>query len=193
VNSKNKEQKSWTQRFSFLRGFILGLSVTSVIALAATISKPYTFTDGSVISSSEVNDNFDTLYNKVNDSSLGFIARLSTNYTITCSTSGVTFAIPSFDVVDDNDGNYNNSTFEYTVPADGYYWVFVDASVVSNTLFATEVTVNGTGQNIGTDGSPKLRKFLLNDVIKFHASCDDGMYANVTIDSTKAYFGIKKL
>lgn len=46
--------------------FVLGVAMSSVVIYAATVSKPFSFTDGQVISASQVNANFDTLYSEVN-------------------------------------------------------------------------------------------------------------------------------
>jgi hypothetical protein len=45
----------------------LALTLTPVLVYAASITKPYTFTDGTIISASQVNANFDPLYTAVND------------------------------------------------------------------------------------------------------------------------------
>lgn len=59
----------WTRQLYTRRGrlsFVLGLALSSVVIYAATISKPFNFTDGQVISASQVNSNFDTLYTESN-------------------------------------------------------------------------------------------------------------------------------
>lgn len=47
-------------------GVVIAAVVTSFVIYAATVSKPYTFVDGNIISAAEVNSTFDTLYNLVN-------------------------------------------------------------------------------------------------------------------------------
>lgn len=46
--------------------FVLGAGMSSLIVYAAVVSKPFTFTDGQVVSSAQINSNFDTLYTEVN-------------------------------------------------------------------------------------------------------------------------------
>lgn len=46
--------------------FVLGLAASSLVVYAASVSKPFNFTDGQVISSAQVNANFDTLYSESN-------------------------------------------------------------------------------------------------------------------------------
>ena len=45
---------------------ILGLLVIPIIVYASQITKPNTFTTGTTVSASEINDNFDTIYTRVN-------------------------------------------------------------------------------------------------------------------------------
>ena len=54
-------KKSFT-KLHLVIGVVITVGVSFLIVYASPISKPYTFTDGTVISASEVNANFDTLY-----------------------------------------------------------------------------------------------------------------------------------
>jgi microcystin-dependent protein len=59
----------WKRTFSktsILIGVALAFVVTSLIVYAATISKPYNFTDGTIISADQVNADFNTLYSEAN-------------------------------------------------------------------------------------------------------------------------------
>jgi microcystin-dependent protein len=59
----------WKRTFSktsVLIGIALTFVVSSLIVYAATISKPYNFTDGTIISAGEVNADFNTLYSEAN-------------------------------------------------------------------------------------------------------------------------------
>jgi microcystin-dependent protein len=59
----------WKRTFSktsVLIGIALTFIVSSLIVYAATISKPYNFTDGTVISAGEVNADFNALYTESN-------------------------------------------------------------------------------------------------------------------------------
>lgn len=58
--------KSLLFKNKFLVMFILAVTSLGVV-YASTIIKPHTFSDGNVIYASEINENFDTLYNKVNE------------------------------------------------------------------------------------------------------------------------------
>ena len=55
-------------RIRFLAGLTLAFSIPGLFALthAETITKPHTFTDGTPAMATEVNANFDTVYNQVN-------------------------------------------------------------------------------------------------------------------------------
>jgi hypothetical protein len=54
-------KRSFT-KLHFVIGIVITVIVSSFIIFAEQITKPYTFYDGTVISASEVNANFDTLY-----------------------------------------------------------------------------------------------------------------------------------
>jgi hypothetical protein len=59
----------WKRTFSktsVLIGVALAFVVSSLIVYAATISKPYNFTDGTIISADEVNADFNSLYTESN-------------------------------------------------------------------------------------------------------------------------------
>lgn len=59
----------WKRTFSktsVLIGVALAFVVSSLIVYAATISKPYDFTDGTIISAAEVNADFNALYTESN-------------------------------------------------------------------------------------------------------------------------------
>lgn len=49
-----------------IAGVLIAAVITSFVIYAATVTKPYNFTDGTTISAGEVNGNFDTLYTLVN-------------------------------------------------------------------------------------------------------------------------------
>lgn len=54
------------QRRLIVVGYGLGIATSSLLVYAAVISKPYTFTDGTVVSAAQINANFDTLVSEVN-------------------------------------------------------------------------------------------------------------------------------
>ena len=45
---------------------LFAVFLVSIVVIAGTVSKPHTFTDGTVIDADQVNANFDTLFNLVN-------------------------------------------------------------------------------------------------------------------------------
>jgi hypothetical protein len=49
-----------------IAGVVIAAVISSFVIYAATVSKPFTFADGNIISAAEVNSTFDTLYNLVN-------------------------------------------------------------------------------------------------------------------------------
>lgn len=61
-----KAGRAMYARRGVLLGYGLGLVTTSVVIYGAVVSKPYTFTDGQVVSAAQINSNFDTLYTEIN-------------------------------------------------------------------------------------------------------------------------------
>jgi len=71
----------WKRTFSktsVLIGVALAFVVSSLIVYAATISKPYDFTDGTIISADQVNADFNALYTEINSKETR-LAALETN------------------------------------------------------------------------------------------------------------------
>jgi hypothetical protein len=54
-------------RKQIILGFLLVLFSISIIGIAGTVTKTYTFSSGDVVSASKINTNFDTLYTLVNE------------------------------------------------------------------------------------------------------------------------------
>ena len=65
-----KQKNSWNFASIGKKRLISSLIVVglllSIVVIAGTVTKPHTFSDGTVISASQVNANFDTLFNLVN-------------------------------------------------------------------------------------------------------------------------------
>ena len=65
-----KQKNSWNFAIIGKKRLISSLIVVglllSIVVIAGTVTKPHTFSDGTVISASQVNANFDTLFNLVN-------------------------------------------------------------------------------------------------------------------------------
>lgn len=85
----------WLQRHRVSTG-ILALLLSFVALWAAPITKPFTFSNGGVVSASEMNQNFDTLYTKVNildQKDLRFPDGM--NGTAIVNTGGAVYAVPA--------------------------------------------------------------------------------------------------
>ena len=53
-------------RKQIILGSVITLSSISILGIAGTVTKTYTFSSGDVVSASKINTNFDTLYTLVN-------------------------------------------------------------------------------------------------------------------------------
>lgn len=193
------KSKSWSgrlkQKSRFVQGVVIGLSLTAVVAIAGQITKSYNFTSGSVISSVEVNTNFDDLFAKINDMNTGFIATLSTNQVVTCSTSGVSTEFVQFDQADENDGNFDVGTYTYTTPTTGYYLVGLKVYGSGSPMWYTSnIVINGTGTYYSaSNGDTRLIKLSAGDTVKFEVSCDDKKNVSQTAEPAQSYFMLKKI
>ncbi len=190
---EKQEGKTIKSYFRLAQGVIIGLSFTAIVAIAGTYTKPFNFTTATPISASEVNANFDTLYTAVNNNNAGFIATFATNYAQTCSPSVPPLIDTPFDQIEETDNNYDNTTYEYTVPATGYYRVALKIDTTNN-ISSSEINVNGTGTYLTTTGSLSLRKFNIGDVVKIQISCDDKKgNVTTTMAAGTSYFTIIKI
>ncbi|MBC8443044.1 MAG: hypothetical protein ISR93_09260 [SAR324 cluster bacterium] len=65
-----KQNNSWNfasiGKKRLISSLIVAGLLLSIVVIAGTVTKPHTFTDGTVISASQVNANFETLFNLVN-------------------------------------------------------------------------------------------------------------------------------
>lgn len=192
---KLKDEKSFLGTTkSFTKGLFIGLGLTSVVAFAVTLTKPFTFTSGGTISASEVNANFDAIYNYINNNDLGYSFRYSSNQVITCTPNPPTLNKSTPDIIDFNDGGYSAGT--YTVPTTAtyvLYYQFYGTGMGS----AFEIRVNGTAvtypyPSTSTGTSAPLR-LNAGDTVELWLGCDDKKTVNITLDSTKTYMLLKKL
>lgn len=96
---------------------IIGITIGILIGgnLVWALTKPYDFTSGNIISSAEVNSNFDTLY----DQHAGASASLSASQNVPT----MAYTKIQFDVQDYGDSYYDTGTYRYTIPASGVYLV----------------------------------------------------------------------
>src|SRR5690606_14223716 len=115
----NKRKSSVSSKTRFIQGIVVGLSLTSLCAIATSITKPFIFSSGTTISASEVNQNFDVVYQRVNELSIGFTASVSSSYTATCSPYPITLTNLNLDSIELNDGGFTAGT--YTVATNGTY------------------------------------------------------------------------
>lgn len=121
--------------------------------------KRYTFTTGARLSSSQLNTNFDDLYNTYNThqhtgqgndapqiTSSGIAAGgslITTNFNNpykfnvysnsaqTLTTAGTNYTIQFNMVSFDTSSNYNTGTYKYTVPVNGFYYFFANVTAGS--------------------------------------------------------------
>lgn len=138
-------------------GLILLLLVgaaTSALVYAATITKPNTFTDGSTISASQVNANFDTLYTEENakESRVAALEKFEgfSYYGTGSSHAAGWYPITGIATLDYNTfgtTTYNGSTSTFTAPKAGYYRFvshgYIATQGVSNERIAIGIYRNG--------------------------------------------------
>jgi len=63
---EERAERKKGEKFKFLGFSIIVLNLVASMVYAATVTKPHTFKEGDTASASEVNANFDTLYNLLN-------------------------------------------------------------------------------------------------------------------------------
>lgn len=206
----------------------------------SSISKPNTFSANTTISSSEVNANFDTIYNafngsvdaanlasgavttaKIADSNVTTAKIADSNVTtakiadsnVTTAkmgsrdgffatvasqtfTSGVTAIVQCGTELYDEGGNYDNTTYKYTVPYDGYffggYQIVFDGSADNSRYEA--IILRDRSSTLHTFGYDKFsgqstQAVCLNNTSLIPVSAGDTLafYAQ-SIDATDAIF-----
>jgi len=185
------------QRTRFFQGLVVGLSLTSMIAFAAALVKPHTFSANTTISASQVNANFDALYSAINNVP-GFSVRLSTPLTISCST----FAPQIFynivpDIIDQNsDGNYTSGI--YTITKAGGYILHSNINFTVAASAQLQIVITRLGSpiiqtlNIAAQSTPIYLQ--ANDTIEVRAFCDNkGGVVSRDIRSSDFYLALKKI
>lgn len=178
------------RKTSFTVGFTFALIFTSVIAYALT--KPHTFVAGTAISATEVNANFDVLYDAVTKLNRGFLAVPSVDFTINCSTSAAVFEVPGFDQVERTDTGFDEVLAEYTVTEGGYFRLYMNYYVSTGSFkTTTKVLVNGV-ERVGL-GNNSIFKLATADLVKFEIACDNKKGATTTFGAAESYLGVVPL
>ncbi len=195
---------SLKQRTRFFQGLAVGLVITSALTYAAvTIT---TFTSGTTISSGDVNANFSAIKAKIDQLDIGFVAGLSTDFSLTACSTNYSAAAGEFeDVVGDttqhNDGSYDVATGEYTFSENGIYRIFVDApnTLISFSGWEVKLAIYKAGtwttENLSFPAN-LIRKFGSGQKVKIKVACSSKFPNSTTIpgivDYTKYTFALKK-
>lgn len=195
VQRLKDEQSFFGTTKSFTKGLIIGLGLTSVIALAVTVTKPHTFSAGNPISATEVNANFDALYNHINNNDLGYAVRYTSNQVITCTPYPPTLNKSNPDIQDFNDGGFSAGT--YTVTTTATYVLYYQFYSTSSMGSAFEIRVNGTPvmwpYPSSTTGSSAPLRLSSGDTVELWLGCDDKKTVDITLDAAKTFMLLKKI
>jgi hypothetical protein len=165
----------FARKVSFINGFIFALLISSVIAFALT--KPYIFNADTPISSAQVNENFDLLYDEVGGMLKGFIARPEFAYEMTC-TSPMTFDNVNTGVFHRNDGNFTATSATYAVAESGVYRIYNMLQETSSLMFSSKLILNGIEDIWFTNTIMYLE---MGDELQFVVSCDSTKASMVEI------------
>lgn len=192
--TKKKHSSFLKTKFSFLSGAVVALSLSTVIAYALT--KPFNFTSGTPISATEMNQNFDVLYQAVGQIASGFVAYPSVDTTVTCSTSASSFEEAVMDETNRNDGLYEPVSGEFTVTRSGYYRLYIKFARISGSYeIRPQLSVNGTplpDMPYSADIT-RLVKLEVNDIVTLQIACDNKKDADLVYSAAGSYFAIVPL
>lgn len=177
----------------FIQGLAIGLASTSLLTWAA-VTIPHTFTANTTISATEVNANFTALKTAVDDMNIKFIGTLASNHLISTCVSTPVYP-GDFDIPTWQSGGGPAGSF--TIPVSGVYEIAADFTyTMSGSGYVTgKLDINGTPESINTS-SRVIRNLNNGDVVKIGVACNDKSGFGTdqgTLDSTKAYFIVKKL
>ncbi len=205
---KEKRNRSRLKRVFML---IIVTALIPIFMLSAdTVTKPYTFTDGTVISAAEVNANFDTLYTKVNDLDAelkGVAVRVynSTNLLLTSASPRIlNFDSEVFDTDNMHDNSINNSRL--TVNTTGLYLIYTNIifQIGSTSNRSISIKLNGgthmvSDLSVGGSVSPTYLSITTidylsaGDYLDVTAIQNSGFDNNVVGGKTVMQFGMVKL
>ena len=181
------------QRTRFLQGMTVGFFVMSAISFAAVTFN--TFTANTTISAADMNANFTTIKNKLDQLDIGFTGGISADFAVAACDMGQFYQdalqseiipINSFDY---NDGNFNLSNYEYTFPATGVYRLYAEAPTAASQVILE--TYNGTAwaseQMGGMMATSIVRRFTAGQKIRLKVGCGKPI-----VDKTKFIFALRK-
>lgn len=187
-------------KLSWGTGFIIGMMFSSIIVFAA-LTIPNQFTDGDVISSSEMNANFTAIVNALNKTPYGFL--LTNSIDVNVSASQVMGPI-GFDTVakDNTGGAYSTGSSIFTVPAgEGGFYTFyysVKLSSCASCKIYLRYRINGGSDEHVTDimsttANPNSRHIFLNDSDTFEIRYAEGNGVAATIDSAQTILALVRV
>lgn len=138
------------QRLSFIHGAIFAVCLTSIVGIASTVTGLHTFSSGTIISSAQINDNFNILKTAIETSS-------SQKYV------GVYDASTATDPATGTAGDYYVITVAGTISGTIYNvndWIIYDGTVWSKIPSSAVVTsiFGRTGAITSTEGDYNLNK-----------------------------------
>lgn len=143
-------KKGFFSKVSWVWGATLGALLSGMIAYAALTMN--IFSPGTPIVAAEVNQNFQQITDKINETSYGVVAKLSANQNMPMS-SQTNFILDQV-VRDDAPGAYNPATGVFTVPAGegGFYTIYFKYLFDTSVGSYVEYKING-GAGVGIDAA----------------------------------------
>ncbi|MAX66797.1 MAG: hypothetical protein CME66_07650 [Halobacteriovoraceae bacterium] len=185
-------KRGFLSKFSWYWGIVVGLFASSLLVFAAV--NIITFSPDTPISSSEVNQNFSNLKQKIDEVSYSVVVGL-----------GIDQVVSSNEVVqlntvirDDAPGAFNPGTYRFTVPTgeSGFYtFYFKSRSDISDPNY---VYLKVNGNQVGSLGSTSTDVFsgthtvYLNDNDFAEVYLDAIMYGTTTIYAADTVLLIKR-
>lgn len=137
--------KSVKEKTGFYQGMAVGLVITSTLSYAVVTLT--SFTAGTPISSTDMNANFAVIKAKLDNLDVGMSGKLTADVAVVTACASTMPLYPSGYVIlpmaiDTTDGNYNPTTFIYTIPKTAIYRLFYPAQA-SPIFIAVEISIDG--------------------------------------------------